>query len=163
MTGDKDAFVTLKMKEGGMVIFEDDDKGHIIGIGKIQIIPQTCLENVLYVLGLKHNLISISQLCDRGYKVSFESSLYIVTNSFDNSTIFIKNRQGNIYMIDLNDITFINHYLVANNAQSNELSWLWHKRLGHASFYLINKLIRKDLVVGIPHISFNEDKICDAC
>ena len=60
MTDDKEAFVTLRMKEGGMVTFGDDGKGHIIGIGKIQIIPQTCLENVLYVLGLKHNLISIS-------------------------------------------------------------------------------------------------------
>ena len=92
MMGDKEAFVTLRIKEGEMVTFGDDEKGHIIGIGKIQIIPQTCLENVLYVLGLKHNFISISQLCDRGYKVSFESSLCIVTNPSDNSTIFIKNR-----------------------------------------------------------------------
>ena len=66
-------------------------------------------------------------------------------------------------MIDLNDITIVNHCLVADNAKSNELSWLWHRRLGHASFYLIDKLIKKELVVGISHISFNEDKICDAC
>ena len=68
MTGDKEAFVTLKIK-GVMVTFGDDEKGHIIEIHKIQIIPQTCLKNALYVLGLKHNLISINQLCDRGYKV----------------------------------------------------------------------------------------------
>ena len=92
MTGDKEAFVILRIKEGGMVAFRDDGKGHIIGIGKIQITSQICLENMSYVLGLKHNLISISQLCDRGYKVLFESSLCIVTNSFDNSIIFIGNR-----------------------------------------------------------------------
>ena len=92
MTDDKQAFITLEMKEGGMVTFGDNGKGYIIGIGKIQIIPHTCLENVLYVLGLKYSLISISQLCDRGYKVSFESSLCIVTNSFDYSTIFIDKR-----------------------------------------------------------------------
>ena len=51
MTDDKKAFVTLSMKDRGMVTFGDDGKGHIIGIGKIQITPQTCLENVLYVLG----------------------------------------------------------------------------------------------------------------
>ena len=146
MTGDKEAFVTLRMKEGGMVTFGDDGKGHIIEIDKIQITPQICLENVLYVLGLKHNLISISQLCNRGYKIYFESSLYIVTNPFDGSTIFIRNRQDNIYMIDLNDITIVNHCLVANNAKSNELGWLLHRRLGHASVYLINKLIKNDLV-----------------
>ena len=66
-------------------------------------------------------------------------------------------------MIDLNDITSINHYLVADNAQSNEPSWLWNKRSGHASFHLMNKLISKDLVVEIPHLNLNEDKICNAC
>ena len=109
------------MKEGGMVTFEDTGKVHIIRIGKIQIIPQTCLENVLYVLGLKHNLISISQLCDKCYKVFFESSLCIVTNLFDNSTIFVGNRQDNIYMIDLNDITIANHCLVADKLNQMNL------------------------------------------
>ena len=66
-------------------------------------------------------------------------------------------------MIDLNDITFTNHCLVADNAQSNKLSWLGHKRLGHASFHLMNKLISKDLVVGIPYLNLNEDKSCNAC
>ena len=39
MMGDKEAFVTLRMKERRMVTFEDDGKGYIIGIGKIQITP----------------------------------------------------------------------------------------------------------------------------
>ncbi|RDX82434.1 hypothetical protein CR513_36783, partial [Mucuna pruriens] len=33
--------------------------------------PFPSIENVLYVKGLKHNLLSISQLCDNGYDVSF--------------------------------------------------------------------------------------------
>ena len=40
---------------------------------------------------------------------------------------------------------------------------LWHKRLGHVSLSLLNKLISKDLVVGVPSIKFNNDKVCDAC
>ena len=40
---------------------------------------------------------------------------------------------------------------------------LWHKRLGHASLSLLNKLVSKDLVVGLPSIKFNNDRICDAC
>ena len=52
-------------------------------------------------------------------------------------------------MINLNDITIVNHCLVANNAKSNNLGWLWHRRLGHASIYLIYKLIKYDLVDGI--------------
>ena len=87
MTGDKDQFVTLEIK--GVVTFGDNGKGHIVEIDKIQITPLTFLENILLVIGLKHNIISISQLCDKGFKVLFEASLCIVTNPFDDSTIFI--------------------------------------------------------------------------
>jgi len=40
---------------------------------------------------------------------------------------------------------------------------LWHKRLGHASLFLRNKLVSKDLVVGLPTIKYNDGKVCDAC
>jgi len=40
---------------------------------------------------------------------------------------------------------------------------LWHKRLGHASLSVLNKLISKDLVVGLPSVMYNDDKVCDAC
>ena len=92
MTDDKDQFVTLETKEGGVVTFEDNNKGHIVGISKIQLTPLTFLKNVLLVRGLKHNLISISQLCDKSFKVSFQASLCIITNSFDDSTVFIGHR-----------------------------------------------------------------------
>ena len=92
MTDDKDQFVTLEIKEGGVVIFGDNGKGQIIEISKIQITPSTFIENVLYVRGLRHILISISQLYDIGYKFSFESLVCIVTNPIDNCVIFIDNR-----------------------------------------------------------------------
>ena len=40
---------------------------------------------------------------------------------------------------------------------------LWHKRLGHASLSFSSKLISKDLVVGLPSIKYNDDKVCDPC
>ena len=40
---------------------------------------------------------------------------------------------------------------------------LWHMRLGHVSPALLNKLVSKDLVVSLPSIKFNDDKVCDAC
>ncbi|XP_075084828.1 uncharacterized protein LOC142168067 [Nicotiana tabacum] len=39
---------------------------------------------------------------------------------------------------------------------------LWHRRLGHASFSLLNKLIKKDLVRGLPKSKFKYHKVCDA-
>ena len=40
---------------------------------------------------------------------------------------------------------------------------LWHKRPEHASLSLLNKLVSKDLVVGLPSIKYNDGKVCDAC
>ena len=48
--------------------------------------------------------MSISQLYDKGFKILFESSMYIVTISFDVSIKFVGYRLGNIYVIDLNDL-----------------------------------------------------------
>ncbi|XP_070050380.1 uncharacterized protein [Nicotiana tomentosiformis] len=36
---------------------------------------------------------------------------------------------------------------------------LWHERLGHASFMLLNKLVKKDLVRGLPKLKFQDHKI----
>ncbi|XP_070043166.1 uncharacterized protein [Nicotiana tomentosiformis] len=36
---------------------------------------------------------------------------------------------------------------------------LWHKRLGHASFTLLNKLVKKDLVCGLPKSSLKDHKV----
>ena len=104
--------------------FGDNSKGHIIRIGKIQISPSTFIKNILYVRRLKYNLISISQLFDKGYKVSFESLLCIITNPIDDSIIFIGHRQDNVYMIDLNELYTNNHYFVVTQDKINETSWL---------------------------------------
>ena len=85
MIGDKREFVTLEIKEGGVVTFAGNGKGHIIGMGKVKITFSTFLENLLYVKRLKHNLISISQLCDKGFKVLLEASLCIVTDPVNDS------------------------------------------------------------------------------
>lgn len=42
-------------------------------------------------------------------------------------------------------------------------SSLWHKRLRHGSFSLQNKLVSKDLVLGLSNKKLNNDMICDAC
>ena len=69
MTSDESQFITLDAKDGGMVIFGDNSKGKIITIGNIGITPSKYIENILLVNSLKHNLLSISQFCDKRYKV----------------------------------------------------------------------------------------------
>ena len=42
-------------------------------------------------------------------------------------------------------------------------SWLWHKRLAHVNMYQLDKLLKKELVLGLLKLTFKNDSICDAC
>ena len=67
MTGDdKSNFLSLSAFEGGSVAFGNGKSGKIIGVGKIGNSLSHSIENVYYVKGLNYNLLSVSQLCDKG-------------------------------------------------------------------------------------------------
>ncbi|VFQ77257.1 unnamed protein product [Cuscuta campestris] len=66
MIGDASKFRSLEYFKGGNVVFGDNNKGRIIGSGTVGKDNATTVQNILLVEGLKHNLLSISQLCDRG-------------------------------------------------------------------------------------------------
>ncbi|PNX91902.1 putative copia-type protein [Trifolium pratense] len=65
MTGDINKFSNFEFKAKGYVTYGDNNKGKIIGKGKVGAPPFTSIEDVLYVEGLKYNLLIISQLCDK--------------------------------------------------------------------------------------------------
>jgi len=66
---------------------------------------------VLLVKGLKHNLISISQLYDRGFKVAFEPNHYVIYDACG-SIILIGKRVNNIYLLDLHHTSFNIYFLL---------------------------------------------------
>jgi len=55
---------------------------------------------VLIVEGLKHNMLSISQLYDKGYKVVFEPNHCLIFDACG-SIVLIRKRVNNIYFLDL--------------------------------------------------------------
>ena len=62
MTRDESKCAFLTKKNGGYVTFGDNVKGKIIGQGNIGNDTSSLIESVLLVDGLKHNLLSTSQL-----------------------------------------------------------------------------------------------------
>ena len=104
MTGDEDQFISLEVKKGRMVTFGDNAKGKIMRIGQVPISFFSCTENVLLVEGLKHKLLSISQLCDKNFNVSFKSFICYVACIITNNVIFSGHRNKNVYAVDLDNI-----------------------------------------------------------
>ena len=156
MTGDESKFAFLTRRKEGYVTFGDNGKGRIIGHGSIGNNSSSLIENVLLVDGLKHNLLSISQLCDKGFKVIFESSHCIIKDSQNDKIIFMGHRNENVYT---------SKYESHNRCFSSmhDESWLWHRRLGHVNMNLITQLNKNELVRGLPKISFEKYKVCEAC
>jgi hypothetical protein len=74
MTGDKSKFLTLSENKSGNAIFGNDALGKIKGKGMVSLSNgKGKAQDVLFVDGLKHNLLSVSQVCDRGCEVVFTS------------------------------------------------------------------------------------------
>jgi hypothetical protein len=74
MTGDRDMFLTLIKERDGLVSFVNDDSTKIIGKGIVRIGNNNTKEkNVRLVEDMKHNLLSLSQMCDQGHKFTFYS------------------------------------------------------------------------------------------
>ncbi|XP_042484970.1 uncharacterized protein LOC122065224 [Macadamia integrifolia] len=72
MTGDKGKFMSLDSTEGGSVKFGNNDGAKIEGRGIVKLDRgKIKSNNVLYVSGLIHNLLSVSQICDNGNEVLF--------------------------------------------------------------------------------------------
>jgi hypothetical protein len=74
MTGDKHKFITLKKERDGLVSFGNDNSTKFTGNDTIKLESKDAMEeNVLLVEDLKHNLLSVSQMCDQGHKLVFDS------------------------------------------------------------------------------------------
>ena len=65
-------FSKLQQCEGGSVKFGNNDGAKICEKCTVQIMANNIRsDDVLYVSGLRHNLLSVSQICDKGHEVIF--------------------------------------------------------------------------------------------
>ena len=71
LTGDKSLFKSLKEKVGDYVTFGDGSHAQVLGKGTIEIPGLPLLKDVLYIKGLKANLLSITQIYDEDFLVQF--------------------------------------------------------------------------------------------
>ena len=104
MTDDESLFQELNRNKSGNVSFGDNSKGVIRGIGTIGNNSHTQIKNVLLGKNLKYNLLSISQLCDIGFRVCFESNACHVINSTTNQIIYFGKRHENVYVIHIDEV-----------------------------------------------------------
>ena len=127
MTGDRSLFKVFKSKKGGNVTFGNGSKTQIKGKGIISLLGLPDIVNVLYVEGLRVNLLSISQICDQDFMVLFSKGKCLVMDEFGKKLISGVRSLDNCYGLVPNADIMCNSIHLPNED-------LWHQRMGHASY-----------------------------
>ncbi|GJT90155.1 ribonuclease H-like domain-containing protein [Tanacetum coccineum] len=125
-------------------------------------------ENVYFVRELQFNLFSVSQMCDKKNSVLFNDTECIVLSPnfklTDECHVLLKvPRKNNMYSVDLKNIVPKGGLTCLFAKATSDESKLWHRRLGHINFKTMNKLVKGNLVRGLPSKLFENDQTCVAC
>ena len=109
------------------------------------------LDNVLFVPGMKRNLISISCLLEQLYKVSFEiNEVFICKRDIHICSAKLEN---NLYMLKPSETQNKRQKISPN-------TYLWHLRLGHINLNRIERLVKRGL---LNELEGNSLPPCESC
>ncbi|GJT01251.1 putative ribonuclease H-like domain-containing protein [Tanacetum coccineum] len=152
----------------GYVAFGGNPKGgKITGRGTIKT-GNLDFENVYFVRELQFNLFSVSQMCDKKNSVLFNDTECIVLSPnfklTDESHVLLKfPRKNNMYSVDFKNIVPKGCLTCLFAKATSDESKLWHQWLGHINFKTMNKLVKGNLVRGLPSKLLENDQTYVAC
>ncbi|GJT57849.1 putative ribonuclease H-like domain-containing protein [Tanacetum coccineum] len=152
--------------DSGFVSF-GDGKGRISGKGKIKT-GSSDFYDVYFCKKLKYNLFSVSQICDKKNNVLFTDTECLVLSSnfkvLNESQVLLRVlRKDNIYNVNLKSVVPTGGLTCLITKAIIDESNTWHRRLGHINFKTMNKLMKGNLVKGLPSKIFENDHSCVAC
>src|SRR4051812_25244118 len=145
MTGDKELFTEEKLTQSSKkyITFGDNNKGKVLGLGKVAISKDKHIDKVMLVQSLGYNLMSISKLCDMGMLVLFSVSRCVVFSQDDYTFVFEGYQKGDFYSGPV-----VSTCLMAKASSG----WLWYRRLGHAGMRNLQTLVKKKHVIGLSEV-----------
>lgn len=118
------------------------------------------LKDVYHVPGLKKNLASVSQIADSGRYVIFgPDDVKILSNlkHIEADVLFAGKRKESLYVLSAS-----NAYV--EKTGQNASATLWHARLGHVGYQLLQQISTKKLLDGVPLFKeIQHDVVCPGC
>ncbi|GJV93969.1 ribonuclease H-like domain-containing protein [Tanacetum coccineum] len=168
MTGNMSYLSYFKEFDGGYVTFGGRAKGgKITGKGTLKS-GKLEFKDVYFVKELQFNIFSVSQMCDKKNNVLFtDTRCFVLSPNFkltDESHVLLKvPRKNNMYNVDMKNIVPKESLTCLAAKATLDDTMLWHRRLGHVNFKTINKLVKENLVRGLPSKHFENDQTCVAC
>ena len=114
------------------------------------------IANVLYVEGLRVNLLSISQICDHDFMVLFSKGKCLVMDESGKKLISGVHTLDNCYGL-IPDANIVCNSIRLPNED------LWHQRMGHASYKHLSIVSKHESVLGIPKLSRVNNVVYGPC
>nr|GEZ62875.1 ribonuclease H-like domain-containing protein [Tanacetum cinerariifolium] len=168
MTGNISYLSNFEEINGGYVAFGENPKGgKITGKGKIRT-GKLDFHDVYFVKELKFHLFSVSQMCDKKNSVLFiDTECVVLSSDFklpdENHVLLRVPIEKNIYNVDLKNIVPSGDLTCLFAKATLDESNIWHRRLGHINFKTMNKLVKCNLVRGLPSKVFENNHTYVAC
>ncbi|GJY90454.1 ribonuclease H-like domain-containing protein [Tanacetum coccineum] len=102
-------------------------------------------------------------MCDKKNSVLFtDTTCFVLSPDFklpDESQVLLKvPRKNNMYSVDMKNIVPKQSLTCLVAKATLDESMLWHIRLGHINFKTINKLVKDNLMRGLPAKHFENDQ-----
>ncbi|GJR83104.1 putative ribonuclease H-like domain-containing protein [Tanacetum coccineum] len=120
--------------------------------------------------GAKEVLVKelLKLMCDKKNNVLFtDTGCFVLYPDFklaDESQVLLKfPRKNNMYSVDMKNIVPKESLTCLVVKATLDESMLWHRKLGHVNFKTINKLVKENLVRGLPSKRFENDQTCVTC
>jgi hypothetical protein len=146
--------------ESDCITFSDNSQGQVLGFSKIAITTEHSMSKVLLVESLDYNLLSVLQLCERGYNCLFTDKGVTVFRRSDGSFVFKDVLREKLYLVDFipEEVELVRCLITKTN-----MGWLWHRRLAHVDMRNLHKLQKDGHILGLTSIAFEKDRPRDAC
>nr|GEX35787.1 putative ribonuclease H-like domain-containing protein [Tanacetum cinerariifolium] len=168
MTGHISFLSDFEEIDEGYVAFGGNPKdGKISSKGKFKT-GKLDFDDVYFVKELNFNIFNVSQMCDKKNNVLFTYTECVVLSSNfklpdENHVLLRVSRENNMYNVDLKNVVPSGYLTCLFPKATLDESNLWHMRLGHINFKTMNKLVKGNLVRGLPSKIFKNNYTCVAC
>ncbi|KAG8474632.1 hypothetical protein CXB51_031261 [Gossypium anomalum] len=162
MSPNRDWFITYETLSEGVVLMGNNASCKITGVGTIKVkmfdgVVRT-LSDVRHVPELKRNLISLGTLDSKGYRYTAESRVLKISKG---SLVVMKGQRKIAKLYVLQGSTVTGDAAVASSSSSDDdITKLWHMRLGHISENGMTELSKRGLLDGQGICKLN---FCEHC
>ncbi|KAK3039235.1 hypothetical protein RJ639_027939 [Escallonia herrerae] len=167
VTGKSELVSNIHKHNGDRLIITADNSVHpVVNEGTANINDHgsmdsgVVLKDVYHVPGLKKNLVSVSQITDSGKYVLFGPKDVMVLDNLKNveaDILLVGEKKESLFVMSAGEA-------YVEKTSKNDRAAIWHARLGHVGYQMLQQISSKKLLDGVPVLKdVHTNMICQGC